>query len=78
MNGKDLTAVLVGSVGHGTMWIMHTEQIWFPMVGAYVKYLAPVYNLPDMRGPLAFLSLVYIGLRLGDLWNERNEIEESI
>ena len=78
MARKDLVAGVLAVLGHGFAWIAHTEQIWMPMAGAYIRYLAPAYNLPDLRGPFAFLTLCYIGLRLGDLWNKRDELEETI
>lgn len=57
-------------------WFAHTEQIWFPIAGAYIRYLEPAFGLPDLRGPFAFLTLCYIGLRIGDLWNKKEELEE--
>lgn len=78
MERKDLAAGVFAVLGHGFAWIAHTEQIWMPMAGAYVRYLAPAYNLPDFRGPFAFLTLTYIGLRMGDLWNKRDELENTL
>lgn len=75
---KDLGAVVIAVLGHGFAWVSHTETIWMPMAGAYVRYLAPAYNLPDLRGPFLFITLVYIGLRMGDLWNKRDELENTI
>jgi hypothetical protein len=78
MNGNDLWAAAIGVLAHGFAWIAHTEQIWMPMAGAYVRYLAPAFDLPDLRGPFAFLTLCYIGLRLGDMWNKRDELEVNL
>lgn len=75
---KDIGAAIIGVLAHGFAWIAQTEQIWMPMAGAYVRYLAPAFGLPDLRGPFAFLTLCYIGLRLGDLWNERNDLETTL
>lgn len=55
-------------------WIAHTEQIWFPTAGAYVRFVAPEYGLPDLRGPFLFLSLLYIGFRIGDLLDKKDEL----
>jgi hypothetical protein len=63
------------SVGNLFAWMAQTEQIWFPTVGAYVRWIAPAYNLPDFRGPFAFVTLLYIGLRVGDLLEQRDEID---
>lgn len=70
-------AVEVLALGGGNLlaWIAHSEQIWFPMTASLINYVAPAYGLPDLRGPLAFMTLMYIGLRLGDLLEERNELE---
>lgn len=78
MNGKDLVAAVLGLVAHGFAWLSATEQIWMPTMGAYVRYIAPELGLPDLRGPFLFLTMLYIGLRLGDFWDERNELEETL
>jgi sterol desaturase/sphingolipid hydroxylase (fatty acid hydroxylase superfamily) len=78
MNGKDLVAAVIGLVAHGFAWISATEQIWMPTMGAYVRYIAPGLGLPDLRGPFLFITMLYIGLRFGDLWDERDEIEETL
>lgn len=59
-------------------WLAHTEQIWFPMVGAYVRFLQPELGLPDLRGPFLFLTLLYVGLRIGDLLKERDTLESNL
>lgn len=78
MNGKDLWAAGFGVVAHAFAWIGQTEQIWMPVAGAYVRYIAPETPLPDLRGPFLFLTLLYVGLRLGDMWNKRNELEDTL
>ncbi|WP_311170646.1 hypothetical protein [Halobellus ordinarius] len=65
-------------LGNLFVWIAHSETIWFGMLGSYQTYLAPVYNLPDLRGPMAFATLLYVGLRLGDLWERREEVEDTL
>lgn len=72
---KDLLTGVVALLGNLFAWMAATEQIWFPALGAYVRFLAPVYDLPDLRGPFAAITLLYIGLRIGDLLNKRNEVE---
>lgn len=62
-------------LGNGFAWIAHTEQIWFPTIGAYVRFLAPEYGLPDLRGPFLALTLLYIGLRLGDMLDKGDELQ---
>jgi len=69
----ELGALAVGA-GNLLAWIAHSEQIWFPIAGTYMRYISPMYNLPDLRGPFAFLALLYIGLRLGDLLDKRDEL----
>ena len=78
MIGRNTLEVLVGLLANGAAWAATTEQIWFPIAAAYVRYIGPIYNLPDMRGPLAFISLAYIGLRLGDLWNARDDMDDTM
>jgi hypothetical protein len=73
-DGSGLLGIGLLSVGNLLSWMAHTEQIWFPAVGAYVRWIAPAYNLPDLRGPFAFITLLYIGLRIGDLLDKRDEI----
>ena len=58
--------------GNLLAWIAHTEQIWFPTAGAYVRFVAPEYGFPDLRGPFLFLTLLYIGLRIGDLLDKQD------
>lgn len=78
MIGRTQIEAIVALLGHSAAWLAHTEQLWFPMTAAYVRYIAPVYELPDLRGPFAAITLVYLGLRMGDWLNERNEIEETL
>lgn len=74
MNRTNLFAAVGAAAGNLLAWIAHTEQIWFPMMGAYVRYLAPETGLPDMRGPFLLMTMMYIGLRIGDMWNDKEEI----
>lgn len=78
MIGRTHIEAVVGLLAHLFAWIAQTEQIWFPVAAAYVRDLAPVYGLPDLRGPFAALTLMYVGLRLGDWLNKRNEIEDTL
>ncbi|WP_435145922.1 hypothetical protein [Halobaculum sp. P14] len=78
MNSKHIAEVATALAGNLWAWFAATEQIWFPTVGAYVRWIAPAYNLPDLRGPLAFLTLCYIGLRLGDLWSKNDSLEDLV
>ncbi|NHN59822.1 MULTISPECIES: hypothetical protein [Halorussus] len=78
MARRDLAAGVLAVLGHGFAWVSHTEQIWMPMAGAYVRYVAPATGLPDLRGPFLFITLVYIGLRIGDLWDRRDDLEDTI
>jgi len=75
VDSSSLVAPLVVSVANLGAWVAHTEQLWFPVVGAYYRYIAPTYNLPDLRGPFIFLTLLYAGLRIGDMLNKKEEIE---
>jgi hypothetical protein len=78
MIGKDSLTDTVAVLANGVAWIAQTEGIWFPMAAAYARYLQPIYGLPDIRGPLAFLTLVYLGLRLADLWDAKDEAMEEM
>lgn len=79
MSKRGLKEAAVGAFAHGFAWIGHTEQIWFPMAGAYMRYLQPeLAGLPDLRGPFLAITLAYIGLRIGDLLNEREELQETL
>lgn len=78
MNGKDLVAGVIAVFGHLFAWIAQTEEIWMSVAGVYIRYIAPELDVPDLRGPFLFLTMVYIGLRLADLWNERNELEDTL
>lgn len=71
---REAAEALLVMLANGFAWIAHTEQIWFPTAGAYVRFVAPEYGLPDLRGPFLFLSLLYIGLRVGDLLDKEDEI----
>ena len=68
----------IALLGNLVAWMAASETIWFGMLGSYQTYLAPVYELPDLRGPMAFATLLYVGLRLGDLWSKRQEIDETL
>lgn len=57
-------------------WIAGSEQIWFGLAGTYMRVLRPMYGLPDLRGPFIFITLLYVGLRLADWMDAREEIEE--
>ena len=78
MNLKSTIEGSTALLGNLVAWIAHSETIWFGMLGSYQTYLAPVYDLPDLRGPMAFATLLYVGLRLGDLWSKREEIDETL
>jgi hypothetical protein len=74
--GETLRGVFI-TLANLFAWVAHTEQIWFPAAGAYVRYLEPTYQaLPDLRGPFLALTLLYIGLRVGDLLDKRDEVLE--
>jgi hypothetical protein len=68
----------IALLGNLVAWMAASETIWFGMLGSYQAYLAPVYDFPDLRGPMAFVTLLYVGLRLGDLWSKRQEIDETL
>ncbi|EMA24637.1 hypothetical protein [Haloarcula argentinensis] len=78
MIGKESVADLTAVLANVVSWVAHTEQIWFPMAAAYARYLEPVYGLPDIRGPLAFITLTYMGLRLADLWDAKDDAMEEM
>jgi len=59
-------------------WMAHSEQIWFPLVSTYVRHISEAFGLPDLRGPFIFLTLVYAGLRFGDLLDKRESIDENL
>ncbi|WP_132060244.1 hypothetical protein [Halorussus amylolyticus] len=76
MSKNNVVAGVTATVGNLFAWVSQTEQIWFPMASVYVKDIAEVYGLPDLRGPFLFLTLVYLGLRLGDLWGKTEDLDE--
>jgi hypothetical protein len=78
MSLRDSFGGVLALLGNLAAWIAQSETIWMGMLGSYQTYLAPVYNLPDLRGPMAFAALLYVGLRLGDLWDKREEIDETL
>ena len=71
---SELLGGLAVVFGNLFAWVAHTEQIWFPAIGAYIRFVAPAYDLPDLRGPFAFLTFLYIGLRIGDLLTKRKDV----
>ena len=76
MSRTKLFAAGAATAGNLLAWVAHTEQIWFPMMGAYVRFLAPETGLPDLRGPFLLMTMMYIGLRIGDLWNDKENVIE--
>lgn len=70
----DVLGGVVLVAGNLFAWLGHTEQIWFPAIGAYIRFVAPIYDLPDFRGPFLFLTLIYIGFRIGDLLDKRKDV----
>lgn len=75
---KDLFAGISAMLGNGFAWIAHSEQIWFPMLATLHRQLAPMLGLPDLRGPFIFITLLYVGFRLSDLLEEKDELEENL
>ena len=73
---KEAAEALAILVGNGFAWIAGTEQIWFPTIGAYIRFVAPATELPDLRGPFLALTLLYIGLRVGDMLDKTDELNE--
>ncbi|MFB6134877.1 MAG: hypothetical protein ABEJ55_07805 [Halanaeroarchaeum sp.] len=72
---KEAIEVLTILIGNGFAWMAGTEQIWFPTIGAYVRFIAPTTQLPDLRGPFLAITMLYIGLRLGDMIDKGDELE---
>lgn len=78
MSASDAVAGVIATVGNLIAWIAHTEQIWFPMAAVYVNDLSAAFGLPDLRGPFLALTLLYVGFRLGDFVDKRDEIESNL
>lgn len=78
MIGRSYAEALVALGGNLAVWIAHTEQMWFPMASAFVRYLAPMYGLPDLRGPFLAITMAYLGLRLADWFDKREELDENL
>jgi len=79
MSKRGVTEAVLATFANWFAWFGYTEQIWFPMAGAYVRYVQPeMAGLPDLRGPFLVMTLAYIGLRIGDLWHKRDEISETL
>lgn len=75
---RNALEAVAATFGNLFAWFAHSEQIWFGIFATYVRDIAPAMNLPDLRGPFLFLTLVYLGLRIGDLWDRRDEIDEDL
>lgn len=76
MTSNDLLGGVLAVLGNLVAWVAHTEQIWFPVAGAYIRFVGPsLESLPDLRGPFLALTLLYIGLRIGDLLAEKDDLE---
>jgi hypothetical protein len=77
IDAKNAVEMILGFMMNTVAWIAHSEQIWFGLAGTYMRVLRPMYGLPDLRGPFIFLTLLYVGLRLADWLEQREEIEET-
>ncbi len=67
----------MGVLMHTVAWIAQSEHIWFGLAETYMRVLGPMFGLPDLRGPFIFITLIYVGLRLADWLDAREELEET-
>ncbi|MFB6368387.1 MAG: hypothetical protein ABEJ00_02100, partial [Gemmatimonadota bacterium] len=77
MNGKHAVEVVIAAISNTLVWIASSEQIWFSIVGG-IQFMKPVLGLPDLRGPLAFVTIIYVGLRAADWLNARKKLDENL
>jgi hypothetical protein len=75
---KDAFGGVLALVGNGFAWVAQSEEIWFSIIATYVRHIAPGTALPDLRGPFMLLTLAYLGFRLGDLLDKRDELDEDM
>ncbi|WP_049935343.1 hypothetical protein [Haloplanus natans] len=65
---------IVGTLGGIGSWALTTEQIWFPLLGAYNRFIAPKFAAFPKLGPLFLLAFLLYGvgraLDLGDTNDE--------
>jgi len=68
---------VVGTLGGIGSWALTTEQIWFPLVAAYNRYVAPQFGAFPKLGPifLALFALYGVG-RIMDLGGSEDEIKD--
>jgi hypothetical protein len=68
---------LVGTFGELGAWALSTEQIWFPLVSAYNRFVAPKFGAFPKLGPI-FLGLfvLYAIGRIIDLGDSEDEIQD--
>lgn len=61
---------IVGTLGGIGSWALSTEQIWFPLVASYNRYIAPKFGPFPELGPLFLAAFLLYGigraLDLGD------------
>jgi hypothetical protein len=68
---------IVGTLGGIGSWALATEQIWFPLVAAYNRYVAPQFGPFPKLGPIFLaLFLVYGVGRVIDLGDPEDEIQD--
>ena len=72
MRFKGLIEGILTLLINGVAWFAGTEQLWFPMAATVYRYMGPIMDLPDLRGPFLFLTLCYLGLRLSD-WIDKTD-----
>ncbi|QLG62198.1 hypothetical protein [Halorarum salinum] len=78
MSLRDAAGPLVAALGNLFAWVASSEEIWFSVVATYIRFIAPETALPDLRGPFLFLTLCYLGLRLADLWDAKDEVDDTL
>jgi hypothetical protein len=68
---------IVGTLGGIGSWALTTEQIWFPLVAAYNRYVAPQFGPFPKLGPIFLaLFLIYGVGRVIDLGDPEDEIQD--
>jgi hypothetical protein len=67
---------IVGTLGGIGSWALSTEQIWFPLVGAYNRFIAPKFAaFPKLGSAFLALFALYAVGRIVDLGDE-DEIQD--
>jgi len=66
---------IAGTLGGVGSWAFSTEHIWFPLVSAYNRYVAPEFGVFPKLGPIFLALFVLYGVgRIIDLGDSDDEI----